>query len=178
MSANKGYSAGSRLLHWVMALMLISMLFLGLSMVQSLAVWQVEAVTLHKSTGILALILVVLRLINKVYSCTPTLPTELPRLQRFAAHITHFGLYCAMILMPLSGWLMQNADGRVVQFFGLFQLPNLLDADIKYFAFFREMHGIVAWLFLAMIFMHISAALYHGLIKRDGVMSAMLTGKK
>ncbi|WKD23230.1 cytochrome b [Pseudoalteromonas sp. KG3] len=178
MAVNKGYSATSRTLHWTMALLLISMLFLGLSMVQSLAVWQVEAVALHKSFGFLALLLVVVRLINKAFSVTPELPNELPAIQRLAASITHLGLYIAMILMPLSGWLMQNADGRVIQVFGLFTLPNLVDADIKYFAFFRELHGITAWLFLAMIFMHISAALYHGLIKQDGVMSAMLTGKK
>lgn len=178
MSVNKRYSATSQLLHWVMALLLISMLFLGLSMVQSLAVWQLEAVALHKSFGFLALVLVIIRLINKALSVAPELPSELPAIQHLAASVTHIGLYAAMILMPLSGWLMQNADGRVVQVFGLFTLPNLLDANIKYFAFFREMHGIVAWVFLAMIFMHISAALYHGLIKQDGVISTMLRAKK
>lgn len=178
MSVTKGYSAVSRTLHWTMALLLISMLFLGLSMVQSLAVWQVEAVALHKSFGFLALVLVIIRLINKALSTKPELPNELPAIQRLAASVIHCGLYIAMLLMPLSGWLMQNADGRVVHVFGFFTVPNLVEADIKYFALFRELHGIIAWLFLAMIFMHISAALYHGLIKQDGVMSAMLTGKK
>jgi len=119
----------------------------------------------------------VVRLINKAFSVTPKLPNGLPAIQRLAATVIHYGLYFAMILMPLSGWLMQNADGRVVKVFGLFTLPNLIDADIKYFALFRQFHGILAWLFLVMIFMHISAALYHGLIKQDGVMSKMLSGK-
>lgn len=74
MSVTKGYSAVSRTLHWTMALLLISMLFLGLSMVQSLAVWQVEAVALHKSFGFLALVLVIIRLINKALSTKPEYP--------------------------------------------------------------------------------------------------------
>lgn len=177
MHATKHYSATSRLLHWAMALLLISMLFLGLSMVQSLAVWQVEAVALHKSFGIVALILVIIRLINTWRSVSPSLPNELSQMQRIAASATHTGLYISMLLMPLSGWLMQNADGRVVNVFGLFSLPNLIAVDIRYFAFFREVHALAAWVFLLLIFMHISAALYHGLIKSDGVFSSMFKGK-
>lgn len=178
MNVNTGYSKASRLLHWSMALLLISMLFLGLSMVQSLATWQIEAVQLHKSFGVLALVLVIIRLINKVRSNSPALPTDILTWQKHAARATHFGLYVVMLLMPISGWLMQNADGRSVSLFGWITLPQLIDADIKLYGLFREIHGLVAWIFIAMIFMHIGAALYHGLIKKDGVFSSMASGKR
>lgn len=117
------------LIHWAMALIILSMLFLGLSMVQSLAVWQVEAIQLHKSFGVLALILVTIRLINKVLYKSPALPQSVPKAQALAAHLTQVGLYASMILMPISGWLMQSADERSVSFFGIFTLPNLVSKN-------------------------------------------------
>lgn len=161
-----------------MAFILISMLCLGLTMVQSLAVWQIEAVNLHKSFGLLALILVIIRLLHKLSSNAPSRRNELPSWQVFLARLTHTGLYLGMILMPVSGWLMQSSDGRVVSFFGWITLPHIVQPDIRIYAVFREMHAIIAWLFLILIFMHIAAALYHGLVKRDDVLSSMLFGKK
>jgi len=153
------------------------MICLGSSMIQSLAVWQMEAVNLHKSFGVLALMLVTVRLLNKIMSSSPSLPYDLPKGQKIAAQATHFGLYTLMFVMPISGWLMQSADGRAVSLFSWITLPQLVEADIKLYGLFREIHGFVAWLFLLMIFIHIGAALYHGLIKRDGVLSSMVSGK-
>ena len=178
MNSENTYPTSSKLLHWTMAILLLSMLFLGLSMVQSLATWQIEAVKLHKSFGVLALILLILRLVNRSLTSAPVLPSDLPKWQKLSAKATHIGLYGAMLMMPMSGWLMQNADGRAVNVFGLFSLPQLVNTDINLYAIFRETHGLVAWLFIAMIFMHVGAALYHGLIKQDGVLSSMLRRKK
>lgn len=177
MKVNKGHSSSIRLLHWSMAFIVISMLCLGSAMIQSLDTWQMEAVKLHKSFGVLALILVVLRLLNKMISKSPPLPEDLPKWQKFAAHATHFSLYTLMLVMPLSGWLMQSAEGRIVSVFNWITLPQLVEANIKLYGLFREIHGLVSWLFFLMIFMHIGAALYHGLIKRDGVLSSMVSGK-
>jgi len=178
MTKNTSYSRRSRLLHWAMALIIISMIFLGLSMVKSLAIWQIEAISLHKSFGVLAFTLVIIRLINRASSTSPALPSYLPKWQVFMAHATHVGLYGAMLLMPISGWLMQNAGGRSVRLFDLLTLPQLIDTDIYAYSLFREIHGFFSLVFLAMIFMHIGAALYHGLIKQDGVMSSMTSGEK
>lgn len=177
MKLNNGHTTGTRLLHWSMAFIVISMFCLGSSMVQSLDVWQIEAVNLHKSFGVLVLILVILRLLNKLIVKSPPLPNDLPKWQRFAAHLTHFSLYTLMILMPLSGWLMQSADGREVSLFGWITLPQLVQSNIELFGFFRDVHGNASWLFFVLIFMHIGAALYHGLVRRDGVLSSMVSGK-
>ncbi|HEC59247.1 hypothetical protein LCGC14_0505260 [marine sediment metagenome] len=177
MMTSIGHSLSTRLLHWAMAFIIISMLCLGSSMIQSLDTWQMEAVKLHKSFGIVALILVIVRLFNKLISKSPPLPNDLPKWQKFAAHVTHFSLYALMLAMPISGWLMQSADGREVSLFNLITLPQLIHADIKMYSLFREIHGYVASLFFLILFMHIGAALYHGLVRRDGVLSSMTSGK-
>jgi cytochrome b561 len=174
----KYYPARSRLLHWTMAVLIICMLLIGLSMVESLAVWQPTAVSLHKSFGVLLLLMVMLRLVNKYVTPRPKLPKKMPHIQKQVATLSHYVLYAAMILMPLSGWLMQSADGRAVNVFGAFTLPQLIEQNIKAYSFFREFHAWMAWLLIIMITMHVLAALYHGLIRQDRVLTSMLYSKK
>jgi cytochrome b561 len=174
----KYYPARSRLLHWSMAILIVSMLFVGLSMVQSLAVWQPVALSLHKSFGVLLLLMVLVRLLNKYLTPRPRLPKKMSSLQKRAANLSHIALYAAMILMPLSGWLMQSADGRAVNVFGLFTLPSLIEQNIKAYSIFREFHGYMAWLLIATISIHVLGALYHGLIRQDRVLASMLYSKK
>jgi cytochrome b561 len=83
-----------------------------------------------------------------------------------------------MILMPVSGWLMQSADGRAVNVFGLVTLPQLIEQNIKAYSLFREFHAYMAWLLIATISIHVLGALYHGLIRQDRVLASMLYSKK
>jgi len=178
MNELKTYSFSARLIHWIMAIMILSMLFLGVSMIQSLSIWQSAALSIHKSFGVLILVLVGVRLINRILFKTPSLPSDLPKFQAVAGHLTHILLYIAMLLMPISGWFMQSSAGLEVSFFGLFSLPNFITQDIKLYSIFRELHGIVAWMFFGLILLHISAALYHKLIRHDGVFDSMGFGGK
>lgn len=174
MNCEQQYPASARFFHWLMALLVISMIFLGLSMVQSLAVWQVVALSLHQSFGVLVLLLVVLRLLNRLRFKAPELPSSLPKTQQLAAKLTQVGLYLAMFAMPLTGWLMQNAGGELVSVFGWFYLPTLIESNVVYYGLFRVLHGVTAWVLLALVFMHVGAALYHRLIRQDSVLASML----
>jgi len=156
-----------------MAVIILSMLFLGVSMIQSFSPWQNTALSLHKSFGTLVFVLVGIRLINRLLFKAPSLPADLPSWQAFTGRATHVLLYAAMIAMPLSGWFMQSAAGLFVQPFGLFSLPHIISPDIKLYGLFRELHGLTAWLFFGLILLHISAALYHKLIRRDNVLDSM-----
>jgi cytochrome b561 len=176
--AIKYYPARSRLLHWSMAVLIVCMLLVGLSMVESLAVWQPTAMSLHKSFGILLLVLVLVRVVNKYLTPRPKLPKRMSDLQKRVAKVSHFVLYLAMILMPVSGWLMQSADARPVSVFGLFTLPQVIEQNIKAFAFFREFHALTAWVLVATITLHVLGALYHGLVRQDRVLASMLYNKK
>lgn len=174
MSQPKTFPTSAKLMHWLSALLIICMLFLGVSMIQSLATWQNSAIKLHQSFGVLVLLLVCVRLINRLFIQTPALPSDLSALQHFAAKATQVLLYVLMIALPISGWLMRNAAGLPVSFFGVFQLPLLVSEGIESYGLYRELHGIIAWALFGVIVMHISAALHHGLIRQDSVLPSML----
>lgn len=174
MSKLQNYPNAYKLLHWTMAFIILSMLFLGVSMVQSLAGWQHTAIQWHQSFGALVLLLVVLRLIIRFNMPKPKLPQDLSKPQVIVAKASHVALYALMLAMPILGWLMQNANGLMVEPFGLFYLPNLIEPNLALYGLLRTLHGYAAWLFFALIVMHIGAALYHGWVRRDGVLRSML----
>lgn len=174
MSDVKSFPTSAKLMHWLSAVLIISMLFLGVSMIQSLATWHNSAIKLHQSFGVLVLLLVLVRLVNRLFIQTPALPSDLSAMQHFAAKATQVLMYVLMIALPISGWLMRNAAGLPVSFFGLFELPLLVDASIKSYSVYRELHAVMAWGLFGVIVMHISAALHHGLIRQDSVLRSML----
>lgn len=177
MSQPTTYTLSARILHWGMAFLLFSMLFAGLAMVQSLQPWHLTLLGLHKSFGVIALIAVTLRLMIRLRTTTPALPDSIPALQKRIAHASHWLLYAAMFAMPLSGYFMQNAAGRPVAVFDLFTLPAVMPVSLPLYGFFREVHALVAWALIALVLVHIAAALHHGLVKRDGVLQTM-TGRR
>ncbi len=174
MSNIKSFPTSAKLLHWLSAVLIISMLFLGVSMIQSLATWQNSALKLHQSFGVLVLMLVCMRLVNRLFIQAPALPSDISGLQHFAAKASQVLLYVLMIALPISGWLMRNAAGLPVSFFGLFNLPMLVGEGLESYGLYREAHGIIAWSLFAVIVLHISAALHHGFIRQDSVLPSML----
>lgn len=171
------YSRPARVMHWAMALLLFSLIFAGLAMVQSLQTWHLPLITLHKSFGILALILAMIRLAIRLAHVAPALPDSLSAAQKRGARGAHVLLYLAMFTMPLSGLLMQGAAGRPVEFFGLFSIPALLPVQLETYGILRELHGWGAWGLIALVLLHITAALHHGLIRRDNVLRSMLRAR-
>lgn len=169
----KTFPLSMRIFHWGMAALLLSLILAGLAMVQSLQPWQVTILALHKAFGVVALIAVILRLINRMRQPIPALPADLPAWQKLAARGSHVLLYAAMIAMPVSGYLMQSAAGRAVDIFGLFSLPPLMSPNLALYGVFREAHGWIAYALIALILVHIAAALQHGLVRKDGVLKSM-----
>lgn len=174
MSQVKSFPTSAKVLHWLSAVLIISMLFLGVSMIQSLATWQNTALQLHQSFGVVVLLLVAVRLLNRLRFKAPALPAEITGMQHFAAKAVQILLYMLMIALPISGWLMRNAAGLPVSFFGAFNLPILVSQGLESYGLYREAHGIIAWSLFGVIVLHISAALQHGLIRQDSVLPSML----
>lgn len=120
MSQPKSFPTSAKLMHWLSALLILCMLFLGVSMIQSLATWQNTAIKLHQSLGVLVLLLVCLRLINRLFIQTPALPSALSAVQHFAAKATQVVVYVLMIALPIAGWLIRNAAGLPASFLACF----------------------------------------------------------
>lgn len=176
MSHGTHFNVVARTLHWLMAAMIVTMLFVGVAMVSSLTL-RPALVDLHRPLGIAILLLVIVRLLNRLASPPPPLPADLPSLQRFAAKASHGLLYALMITMPLIGWSMLSAGGYPVVMFGALHLPAIAPHDPALYAVLRGAHTWLALLLFATVVLHLAAALFHAWVRRDGVFSSMARGR-
>jgi cytochrome b561 len=172
------FSMSSRLLHWLMAVLILAMLFIGVGMTASVSRRYSLLVSIHRPLGIAILVLVGFRLINRLLTRSPPLPFTLPTAQRLAAHGSHLLLYILMFAMPLIGWGMLSAAGYPIVLWGAWQLPPILPQQEGVYAFLRQLHTILAYLFFVIVMMHLAAALFHGLIRRDGVFESMASWRR
>ncbi len=170
---NSLFPAASRVLHWVMAVLILAMLFVGVGMAASVSDRYNLLVSIHKPIGIAVLILVVIRFLNRLINRPPPLPASMPVIQRLAAHASHIVLYALMFVLPLVGWGMLSAGGYPIVLFGSLQLPPILPKGAALYAALRESHTILAYLLFLTVVVHLMAALFHGLIRRDGVLESM-----
>jgi cytochrome b561 len=162
----------SRLLHWIMAVMVLAMLFIGVAMVGSLSDYH-RLVAIHRPLGVLILVLVAIRLVNRLIRPPPPLPAGMPAVLRLAAHASHWLLYGLMVAQPLVGWGMLSAAGYPIVLAGAWHLPAILPLDDSLYAVLRPLHTVLAYLLFATFLAHLGAALTHALIFRDGVFQSM-----
>jgi cytochrome b561 len=174
MNADR-YPALSRLLHWLMAAMVLAMLFIGVAMAATLSSRYQLLVAIHRPLGIAILVLAVLRLINRRINPAPDLPEDLPVAQQIIARSTQILLYALMIAMPLIGWSMLSAGGDPIELYGRLQLPPIMPVNLFAYAVLRSIHTTLAYLLFATILAHFGAALFHALIRRDGIWESMVS---
>jgi len=165
-----------RILHWLMALMILLMLIIGVGMVSTTGPLYPSLLALHRPIGVVILVLAGARLVLRLRTGAPPLPEDLPAAQKLAARGSHLLLYLAMVGLPLIGWGMLSAGGYPVEMTKGFALPAILPHDLTLFALLRQAHTLIALLFFALILAHLAAALVHGLIRRDGVLESMTIG--
>jgi cytochrome b561 len=173
MTVPNRFPLAIRLLHWAMALLILAMLFIGVAMASTAGPVYSKLLALHRPLGITILLLACLRLAIRVISRVPPLPGDLPRLQRIAASASHWLLYAGMIAMPLMGWAMLSAGGFPVALAPGVTLPPILPQSGLGFGLLRWTHGVLAIAFFGLIVGHLTTALVHGFIRRDGVLSSM-----
>jgi cytochrome b561 len=163
----------TRLLHWLMAAMVLTMLFIGVGMVSTVSGRYHELIALHRPLGIAILVLVVVRLVNRLLNPGPPLPAHLNGLERFAAKASQVLLYGLMILMPLVGWGMLSAARYPIVLIGSVHLPPILPHDPMLYTTLRRTHTVLAYALFATFLAHFAGALMHALIYRDGVFISM-----
>jgi cytochrome b561 len=179
MSADSArFPLPSRLLHWVMAAMILMMLFIGIGMAASVSGRYEVLVSVHKPLGIAILILVVVRLVNRRFNSPPALPDSIPPLQRVTAKASHLLLYALMLALPLVGWAMLSAERYPIILYGPIHLPPILPFNIKLYASLRSLHTYLAYLLFLTFLAHLGGALYHGIIRRDGVLESMASMRR
>ena len=169
------------LLHWLMALVIIGMIAVGFFMEDITPIGlRVQIYQLHKSLGLTILLLALVRLAWRLSHRAPALPVQMPAWEKLAARLSHVALYAFMIVMPLTGWLYISTSSSTYPtlYFGLFEVPKLAffsDASRKdMHNLFGGAHELLAFGAIALISVHVAAALKHHFIDRDDVLTRML----
>lgn len=174
------YDAVAMALHWIIAVGVLTQIFLGLWMIdipkQPVGV-RAYWFNLHKSIGITVGLLVLVRVGWRLTHRPPPLPPTIPTWQSQAAKASHVLLYVCMITMPLAGYLGSVFSGYPIKYFGS-PLPGWGWKDDGLKEFFSTVHYSAAMSFIALIAIHVLAALKHGFIDRDGVLQRMLPRRR
>jgi cytochrome b561 len=162
-----------RLLHWLMAICILAMLFIGVGMLATVKPKYLTLVSIHKPLGIAILVLAFIRLAVRLRYGAPALPADLPEPIKLAAKLSHYAFYVLMIGMPLLGWGMLSAAAYPVVLFGGVHLPAILPHSDGLHTLLWNAHFYLAFAFFALILLHVAAALFHAFVRRDGVFHAM-----
>ncbi|MDB5823252.1 MAG: uncharacterized protein JWR21_1956 [Herminiimonas sp.] len=172
--ASARYGRAAIALHWLSAVLILGMLCLGFWMVGIPRNTPARGFTfnLHKSFGVLIGVLVIGRLLWRLYHPAPILPHAMPRWQAAAARANHFLLYACMVLQPLTGYLGSSFNKYGVKVFGV-ALPQWGWEDKALRAVFSTLHGWLAITLSLLIAVHVLAACSH-LMRRDGIFQRML----
>jgi cytochrome b561 len=171
------FSPLQRVLHWLMAVCILAMLFIGVGMVSTVRPDYLTLVSIHKPLGVIILILGLIRLAVRIVRGAPPLPADMPEPMKLAAILSHYAFYALMIGLPLIGYGMLSAADYPVVVFGL-HLPSLLPHSNSLHSLLWNAHRFLALCFFALIVVHLAAALFHALIRRDGVFQAMASWRE
>jgi cytochrome b561 len=162
----------TRILHWLTAGLVFTMVFIGFVMVNSLGEYS-RLVVVHKSIGVVILALVLVRIVNRLTHRAPALPDTVGPVERSLVVATELTLYALLVAQPLVGWALVSASGRPVEVFGSVRLPPIAPFDAELFSVLRQTHTILAFALVAAVAAHVSAVLLHTLALRDGMLSRM-----
>jgi len=166
------YTALSRALHWLTAALVFCALFIGFVMVNSISEYA-TLIMIHKTLGVTILLVVLVRVVNRLTHRAPPLPTTVGALERKIVVASEVSLYALLVLQPLIGWAMLSAAGGPVLVFGSLRLPRIAPFDAQLFWVLRQAHSVVAYALMAAIAAHVSAILLHTLTLRDRMIERM-----
>ena len=165
------YGIVASLLHWIVAALILALLFTGLF---DDYLPKQPTIAFHKALGILTLALVLARLGWWAADRERPGNEDLAPLMKWAAKAVKLGLAVFSVLLPFSGWLMSSAAAKPILLFGLATVPPLLGADKALAHLFKECHELIADGLLAMLAAHIGAAIYHHVVLKDTVLRRIL----
>ncbi len=183
MAEGDRYTSVAIILHWLIAAAIIGLLFVGLTMKEKGFYpqdVQFQMFQLHKSFGLSVLVLSVLRLVWRLLHKPPALPSDMPAWEVFAAKSTHWAFYALMFALPLTGWALVSTSPFAfpTYWFGLFEWPHLglsfLGPQDSVYEASSAAHEWLAYILMALLAIHVGAALKHYVWNRDNVVSHMI----
>lgn len=178
-NASDSWGSVAKILHWLIALGVLTAAVVAkvseeLSSSRDRYEWMVS----HKSLGLTLLALMLIRVAWRMSNPSPDLPASMPRWQRLAARLTHWGLYLVLLWMPITGWLAHSASGLPLKWFNWFKVPGLVGKDKALKGLAENLHEWGFWLLIALFIVHVAAALKHHFIERDDTLRKMWFGNR
>jgi cytochrome b561 len=170
------YTVLAKVLHWAVAAAVIPMIPWGLAMKRLVPEGPTRESLYdgHEALGAVILIVMLARLSRRLGTGVPAPEPYLSPLDRWASLSAQYALYVLLIVVPVLGWAGTNAYGDPVDVFGLFDLPMILGKDVALSDRIFVFHLIGGLTIAAIVALHVSGALYHRFVKRDGVLARML----
>jgi cytochrome b561 len=172
------WGAPAKLLHWAVAVLVFAQIALGWAAVSwRLSPTKLDLFVWHKSTGMLILALMVVRVAWRLGNVAPSLPADMSSLERRGAHASHLLLYLLLVALPLTGWIVNSAANVPFRIFWLLPLPAIAAPDKAVADAAARAHYLLFVALSLLLAVHIGAALRHHFAKRNDVLVRMLPGR-
>ncbi|HTM84353.1 MAG TPA: cytochrome b [Mycobacterium sp.] len=166
------YTLSVRILHWLVAALVFTMLIVGFALANALADYA-TLLMLHKTLGALIFVVMIVRVVNRLRHHAPPLPATVSVWERRAVAGSEVSLYAALLAQPVVGWAMLTAAGLPVVIGGV-RLPSIVPVDAGLYALLRNGHSVLAYTLVILVAGHVSAVLLHTLTLRDGMLGRMM----
>lgn len=170
------YGVVAIFLHWLVAFVVIGLFTLGVWMtgLTYYDEWYKLGPDIHKSIGILLLLVMLVRVIWRIFNVTPKDNPQVNVLQKRVAYGVHLMLYGLIFAMIISGYLISTADARPIEVFGVFSVPATITGIANMEDIAGKVHWYLALFLLSLVALHTMAALKHHFIDRDQTLKRML----
>lgn len=178
MTQSEGYTGTAKTLHWLILVLLVAQFIVAWTMPHIGRNTPVTTlISLHFTIGVVILAVAVVRLIWRLTHGEPKQLAGIPSWQTALAHIVHWALYALLLVVPLLGWINASWRGMPVVMFGA-ELPQLVAKAAPNWGWTGDLHGVLSnYVMLGLVGLHVLAALYHRIVRNDGVLERMLPGK-
>ena len=174
-NTDQSWGAPAKLLHWTIAALVLAQICLGWAAKSwHLSPTKLDLFVWHKSIGLLILLLMVVRVAWRSANVVPSLPAGMPPPERLAAHASHLLLYLLLLVMPLTGWIINSAANIPFRIFWQIPLPAIVQPDKALADATARVHFALFVVLALLLVVHIGAALRHHFVKHNEVLTRML----
>lgn len=174
-NTKNSYGLVTKILHWIVGLLIISMLIVGFSMSSmSPSPEKFELYKMHKAFGVTTLSLVVIRILWRITNINVQAAAGVSTILQWSAQIGHLLLYILMLIMPISGLLMTRFYGYSISVFDIFTIPAASEKNAELAKLFHSIHEYAASGLVILITIHVLAALYHHFILKDNTLTRII----
>lgn len=179
-NSESNWGAIARAFHWGTGALILGMFAYGLWMAEFPAREdRAYHYAIHASVGITLLALMVARVVWRALNPTPQPPAGSARWEIAAAQLGHVGLYVLVFATLVAGWFLAGSGRATLDYalFGIIPMPNMLGTGSPYHKTLEGAHQLLAYAMMALVTIHVAAAIWHARVKRDGVLARMTSGR-